>query len=177
MANSKKKIQKSAAQQGIPTEGYPSSILSTTWLLTIPFKLRLKLGLKPGDKVDWESEGGRLVLRPVKLRKTTRHEDGYGMLNYNGKMLPDNFDVATLLTKRGASKVEDGPKILGYKGRKVTLSEIKAAIASGATGHLRLKNSKKGTFKDGIGMIKHDGPPVSIEQMSATWRPKGNKKP
>ena len=34
--------------------------------------------------------------------------------------------------QQGASKVEDGPKILGYKGRKLSLAQIKEAIASGA---------------------------------------------
>ncbi len=32
-----------------------------------------------------------------------------------------------------SSKVEDGPGILDYKGRKATQAEIKAAIVSGAT--------------------------------------------
>jgi len=34
--------------------------------------------------------------------------------------------------KQGASQVEDGPKILNYKGPKATLDEIKEGIAAGA---------------------------------------------
>ena len=33
---------------------------------------------------------------------------------------------------RDGSKIEDGPKILGYKGRKATRAEISKAIATGA---------------------------------------------
>lgn len=34
--------------------------------------------------------------------------------------------------EQGASRLEDGPKILGYKGPKATLAEIKKGIARGA---------------------------------------------
>ena len=34
------------------------------------------------------------------------------------------------------SKVEDGPQILGYKGKTVTLEEMDEAIAAGAAGSL-----------------------------------------
>ena len=33
---------------------------------------------------------------------------------------------------RDGSRIEDGPKILGYKGRKATQAEIAKAIATGA---------------------------------------------
>ncbi len=33
---------------------------------------------------------------------------------------------------RDASNIDDGPKILGYKGRKATQAEIRKAIAAGA---------------------------------------------
>ncbi len=33
---------------------------------------------------------------------------------------------------RDGSSIEDGPKILGYKGRKATQAEIRKAIAAGA---------------------------------------------
>ena len=33
---------------------------------------------------------------------------------------------------RDGSRIEDGPKILGYKGRKASQSEINKAIAAGA---------------------------------------------
>lgn len=73
--------------------------VSSKGQVVIPQKYREALGITPGSRVDFGVKDNVLELRVVRKIKHTRLEDGYGMLKYNGKMLPDDFDVATLLAK------------------------------------------------------------------------------
>ncbi len=70
--------------------------------VTIPKKVRTALGITPGTKVSFETEGSTARLRVVNTRKPSR--------------------------------IEDGPKILNYKGKTVTLDEMEKSIARGARG-------------------------------------------
>ena len=48
------------------------------------------------------------------------------------KVIAQGHTLQIVPDKKTGAKVEDGPAILGYKGRKLSLAQIKAAIASGA---------------------------------------------
>lgn len=76
-----------------------ASTVSTKGQVVIPLKFRLEFGLGPGEKIDFKSEGGQLVLRPARQRKTGKIEDLKGMLKFKGKHPPPDFDVASLLRK------------------------------------------------------------------------------
>jgi AbrB family looped-hinge helix DNA binding protein len=41
------------------------SLISTKGRVTIPADLRKKFGIKPGTRIRWKKENGRLVLTPV----------------------------------------------------------------------------------------------------------------
>lgn len=73
--------------------------VSSKGQVVIPQKYRQAMGITPGSKVDFDVKDNVLELRIVRQRTHSRLEDGYGMLKYKGKMLPDDFDVATLLAK------------------------------------------------------------------------------
>jgi bifunctional DNA-binding transcriptional regulator/antitoxin component of YhaV-PrlF toxin-antitoxin module len=66
----------------------------------IPDNIIHALGLKPGTELAFERQGDAIIMRPVKIKKNSR--------------------------------VDEGPKILGYTGSTVTLEEMDAAIAKGA---------------------------------------------
>ena len=76
-----------------------ASIVSTKGQVVIPLKFRREFGLDPGEKIEFKSESGKLVLHPAGPRKTGKIEDLRGMLKFKGKHPPPDFDVATLLGK------------------------------------------------------------------------------
>ncbi len=53
----------------------PSSRLSSKGQVTIPQKVRERLGLRPGDRVDFVEEGGEIHLKPE--RERTNPFDAY----------------------------------------------------------------------------------------------------
>lgn len=73
--------------------------VSSKGQVVIPKKFRDAIGITPGSRVEFEAHGNVLELKISRHKKHSRLEDGYGMLKYNGKLLPDDFDVATLLAK------------------------------------------------------------------------------
>ncbi len=42
------------------------SVISTKGQVTIPQEVRLRLGVKQGDRVEFVNEGGRTVIRPAR---------------------------------------------------------------------------------------------------------------
>jgi AbrB family looped-hinge helix DNA binding protein len=44
----------------------PSSTISSKGQITVPIKVRQRLGLKGGDRIEFVFEGGRTVLRPAR---------------------------------------------------------------------------------------------------------------
>ena len=69
--------------------------LSSKGQVVIPQPFREALGLTPGSRVEFEMKGGVLELRLA--RKSTRLEDGFGMLQHSGKPVSPDFDPASLL--------------------------------------------------------------------------------
>ena len=47
----------------------PSSTISSKGQITVPIEIRRRLGVKPGDKLDFALEDGRTVLRPARKEK------------------------------------------------------------------------------------------------------------
>jgi antitoxin PrlF len=64
--------------------------------VVIPVAIRRRLGLTPGSKLDFELEGDSIRVRPLKSIRTSRTEDGYGMLRCElpGERRLADFDVA-----------------------------------------------------------------------------------
>lgn len=68
--------------------------------VVIPAELRRRLGITPGCQLEFIEEGGGLRIVIQRRRVLTRHEDGYGMLVYQGapRRLAD-FDVAEAMRR------------------------------------------------------------------------------
>ncbi|HEY4003087.1 MAG TPA: AbrB/MazE/SpoVT family DNA-binding domain-containing protein [Candidatus Xenobia bacterium] len=58
------------------------AIVSEKGQVTIPKTLRERLGIRPGQVLDFMDEGGRLVA--VKANATDRIQEAYGLLNRHG---------------------------------------------------------------------------------------------
>ena len=43
-----------------------SSVISSKGQVTVPQKIRIRLGLKEGDRVEFVIEGGNTIIRPVR---------------------------------------------------------------------------------------------------------------
>jgi len=43
----------------------PSSTISSKGQITVPLQIRKRLGVKPGDRVEFVVEGGQTILRPA----------------------------------------------------------------------------------------------------------------
>lgn len=70
-----------------------STTVSTKGQVVIPLKYRQALGLTPETQVDFDQDGGKLVLHRVQKHKHSRVEDGYGMAHYKGKRIAlENWD-------------------------------------------------------------------------------------
>ena len=72
-----------------------ATTLSSKGQVVIPQPFREALGLTPGSRVEFEIKGSVLELRLA--RKSTRLEDGFGMLRHSGKPVAPDFDPASLL--------------------------------------------------------------------------------
>lgn len=51
-----------------------TSTVSSKGQITIPQEVRIRLGLRPGDRVEFVTEDGRTVLRPVRERANSFRE-------------------------------------------------------------------------------------------------------
>ncbi|MBI5660105.1 MAG: AbrB/MazE/SpoVT family DNA-binding domain-containing protein [Nitrosomonadales bacterium] len=76
-----------------------TSRLSSKGQVVIPKAVRAALQATPGAQLAFDITGDKAVVYVLRKKKRTRLEDGYGVLKYNGKLLPDDFDVASLLEK------------------------------------------------------------------------------
>lgn len=47
----------------------PSSTISSKGQITVPLEIRLRLGLKEGDRVEFVVDGERTVIRPVQAQE------------------------------------------------------------------------------------------------------------
>ena len=70
--------------------------MTTKGQVTIPAKLREKLGLRPGDRVAFVEQGGNVLLRRIE----TRVESGFGLVKARKTASLDDF-AATIADSRG----------------------------------------------------------------------------
>lgn len=69
--------------------------------VTIPKRVRQALGIKVGTKVEFDLQGNEARLTVARTGRSSRLEDGIGMLKYRGPRLnPAALDVAKLLRKK-----------------------------------------------------------------------------
>lgn len=84
-----------------------ANIVSEKGQVVIPKSVRKALGITPGSVVEFEVTHGEARLKVVR-RKTTRAEDGFGMLKYNGPPVTivqmSGLAAAGILAKRGKTK-------------------------------------------------------------------------
>lgn len=67
-----------------------SSAVTTKGQVTIPVELREKLGIKPGDRVGFVDEGGRIVLQ----RQETAIEAAFGIVKARKGATLEQMEVA-----------------------------------------------------------------------------------
>jgi AbrB family looped-hinge helix DNA binding protein len=46
-----------------------ASTISSKGQITVPIEIRLRLGLKEGDRVEFVSENGRIIIRPARVQQ------------------------------------------------------------------------------------------------------------
>ncbi len=86
----------------IPVE---STSVTSKGQVTIPKRLRQKLGLRQGSKVAFVLVGDRVEMRVVStLTAATATTSGFGLLTSKRKPVPAEFDVASLLSRRRATR-------------------------------------------------------------------------
>jgi AbrB family looped-hinge helix DNA binding protein len=74
--------------------------ISSKGQTVIPKHVRKALGLSTGSVVEFILEGDSARIVPVRKRKPTTVEEGFGMLKYDGPPLAvDDMDVALLLRR------------------------------------------------------------------------------
>ncbi|WP_298611436.1 AbrB/MazE/SpoVT family DNA-binding domain-containing protein [uncultured Thiothrix sp.] len=66
--------------------------------VTIPLKIRQRLGIRKGSKVSFVLSDNHVELRVSKTPETVA-TSGFGMLKSKRKAVPADFDVASLLSK------------------------------------------------------------------------------
>ena len=66
--------------------------------ITIPLKIRQRLGIRKGSRVSFVLSGNHIELRVSKTPETVV-STGFGMLKSKRKAVPTDFDVASLLGK------------------------------------------------------------------------------
>ncbi len=73
--------------------------------VTIPKRLRQKLGLRRGSKVAFVLVGDRVEMRVVSApTPATSTTSGFGLLTSKRRSVPAEFDVAALLRRRRATR-------------------------------------------------------------------------
>jgi AbrB family looped-hinge helix DNA binding protein len=67
--------------------------------VVIPAAIRHRLGIAPGTKLDFELEGDSIRVRPLRVVKRTRPDEGFGMFTCEqpGERSLADFDVATAM--------------------------------------------------------------------------------
>ncbi len=82
-----------------------STSVTSKGQVTIPKRLRQKLGLRQGSKVAFVLVGDRVEMRVVStLTAATATTSGFGLLTSKRKPVPAEFDVASLLSRRRATR-------------------------------------------------------------------------
>lgn len=66
--------------------------------VTIPLKIRQRLGIRKGSKVSFVLSGDHVELRVSKTPESVS-SSGFGMLKSRRKAIPADFDVASLIDK------------------------------------------------------------------------------
>ena len=80
-----------------------SAKITSKGQLTVPAKLRHELGLKPGDRVDFErNQNGRIEI----VARTKTLAELKGMLPYNGPALTDD-DLAAIVDGARAERAAE----------------------------------------------------------------------
>lgn len=67
--------------------------------VTIPLKIRQRLGIRKGSRVTFVMSGNHVELLVSKTPETV-DSSGFGMLKSKRKAVPVDFDVARLLSKQ-----------------------------------------------------------------------------
>jgi AbrB family looped-hinge helix DNA binding protein len=75
-----------------------STSVTSKGQVTIPKRVRQKLGLRQGSRVEFVLVGERVELRVVRT-PTTVKTGGFGLLTSKRSAVPADFDVATLLSR------------------------------------------------------------------------------
>ncbi|MFZ1386958.1 MAG: AbrB/MazE/SpoVT family DNA-binding domain-containing protein [Thiolinea sp.] len=73
-----------------------TSTVSSKGRVTIPLKIRQRLGIREGIRVSFVIAGNHIELRVSKTPETVA-SSGFGMLKSKRKAVPVDFDVASLL--------------------------------------------------------------------------------
>jgi AbrB family looped-hinge helix DNA binding protein len=76
-----------------------STSVTSKGQVTIPKRLRQKLGLRQGSKVEFVLVGERVEMRVVSTPAAVT-TSGFGLLTSKRASLPADFDAATLLSQR-----------------------------------------------------------------------------
>ena len=75
-----------------------STSVTSKGQVTIPHKIRQRLGIRKGSQVSFTLSGDHVELRVHKTPETVV-ESGFGMLKSKRKAVPVDFDPASLLEK------------------------------------------------------------------------------
>ncbi len=82
-----------------------STSMTSKGQVTIPKRLRQKLGLRQGSKVTFVLVGDRVEMRVASTpTAATAISSGFGLLTSKRKPVPAEFDVASLLSRRRGSR-------------------------------------------------------------------------
>jgi AbrB family looped-hinge helix DNA binding protein len=82
-----------------------STSVTSKGQVTIPKRLRQKLGLRQGSKVAFVLVGDRVEMRVVSTpTAASAVTSGFGLLTSKRKPVPAEFDVAALLNRRRATR-------------------------------------------------------------------------
>ena len=72
--------------------------LTSKGQITIPRDVRQHFGLKQGMAMTFEIEGDHIALRPARSVRQAQ-SSGFGMIKSRRKGVPEDFDVASLVTE------------------------------------------------------------------------------
>ena len=88
------------------------STVTSKGQVTIPQEIRRALGIRQGSRVAFSTKNGMAQLR-VLHRAPDTVVSGFGMLGARGRQVPADFDVASLLTRKGGAGSEPGRAAAG----------------------------------------------------------------